>query len=105
MCTCKDIEVGSYDNQVELPRPDHMKVRTEGSANQHAICVDACLKDEILDLWSKGIRTTGCCCGHNKVPGYIGVIDQDIPLMLAMGYEVQPNEMYSERKDSFKPNS
>lgn len=104
MCNCKDIEVGSFGNQVDLPRPAHMKGREEGSAN-HTICVDACLKDEILDLWAKGIRTTGCCCGHNKVPGYIGVVDQDIPRMLAMGYEVQPNEMYSERKDSFKPKS
>lgn len=102
MCECKNITAGSYDNQIELPRPNHMVGQKEGTES-NTICVDTCLKSEILDLWSKGISTTGCCCGHNYLPPYIGVIDSDINKMLNMGYEVQPNHLYPERRDGFKP--
>ena len=30
------------------------------------ICVDACIAEQIESLWKAGIRTTGCCCGHNE---------------------------------------
>ena len=84
MCNCKNIKIGSYGNQVLLPCPDHMyplkNVLGEIKEVQ-AICVDACLSLEIQELWSKGITTTGCCCGHNKVLAYIGVADSDISAM------------------------
>lgn len=106
MCNCKNVTFGCYQNQVCLPRPKHMFGRTEGSCSQN-ICVDACISDEIEYLWSLGISTTGCCCGHNIEPifAFIGVIGEDIPKMISLGYEFQVNETDLTRKDSFKPKS
>lgn len=101
-CMCNNIELGSYDNQVMLDRPPHMAFRTEGSSN-NMICVDTCLKDEILYLWSLGISTTGCCCGHNKISGYIGVINEDIEKMKELGYKVHYNKFRTNDEDSFDP--
>lgn len=100
-CNCVNMEIGSYDNQVELPRPPHMPT-TRGV---YTICVDTCLKDEILHLWSLGITTTGSCCGHNKAEPYIGVDEKDIPRMKAMGYKVQFNNSRPNDEDSFIPKS
>lgn len=104
MCNCKNILPQSYDNQVELPRPLHMAERVEGSASD-TICIDRCLSEEIKQLWSLGIITTGCCCGHNNenVFPYIGVIDECIEVMKELGYAVQTNPLYPEREDSFIP--
>lgn len=98
MCDCIDIEIGSYDNQVELTPPPF----THGTKT---ICVDSCLATEIIKLWEAGVMTTGCCCGHNKLPPYIGVIESDIPKMKQMGYEVQFNPMRPGDEDGFKPKS
>lgn len=99
MCNCIGIEIGSYGNQVELQRPAHMPNGSE------TICIDKCLKEEIIYLWSLGITTTGCCCGHNKISPYIGVDDKDIKTMKELGYDVHPNNLYPERHDSFTPKS
>jgi hypothetical protein len=104
MCKCINIEAGTYENQVELPRPDHMIGQTYGSASD-TICVDSCLSGEIQLLWELGISTTGCCCGHNYLPPFIGVIDEDIPKMKELGYAVQPNKTDITREDGFKPKS
>lgn len=85
MCKCVNVEIGSYGNQVELPRPDHMVGRTEGT-DSDTICVDTCLSDEIKSLWNLGIITTGCCCGHNKRSGYIGVLPKHSAAMVKLGY-------------------
>lgn len=102
MCKCVNVEVQSYDNQVELPRPAHMKGQF---GNQDTICVDTCIAEEIQVLWKSGISTTGCCCGHNRGPEFpfIGVVDADIEIMKAMGYKVQPNNCDLTRQDSFVP--
>ncbi|NII81724.1 MULTISPECIES: hypothetical protein [unclassified Pedobacter] len=104
MCNCINIEAGSYGNQVSLSRPNHMIGQTQGSAGD-TICVDACLSAEIQSLWDLGISTTGCCCGHNYLPPFIGVIDEDIPKMKGLGYVVAPNETDLSREDGFKPKS
>ena len=101
MCQCKKIDIGSYGNQIELNRPYHMRGRCEGSLHPDTICVDACIADEINQLWDCGIRTTGCCCGHNKTPGFIGVIDDDIEIMESMGYTVQCNLNRLGSRDTF----
>jgi len=104
MCSCKNVGIGSYENQVVVDRPRHMIGRTEGSSNKK-ICVDTCIADEIKALWNLGISTTGCCCGHQKLQGYIGVIDRDIDVMKILGYEVHKNNVRPSDEDSFVPKS
>ena len=95
MCNCINIDVGSYDNQISLNAPEYM--------NHKLLCIDKCLIDEIKYLWSIGIKTTGCCCGHNKLEGFIGVNFDDIPKMKALEYIVRRNEVRPEDEDSFYP--
>lgn len=44
------------------------------------------------------------CCGHNSgIRGFIGVIEEDIPRMYALGYTHRENPMDKKREDSFYP--
>jgi len=95
MCKCKNVEIGSYDNQVELRAPKWSRRGT--------ICVDKCLATEIKELWKMGIRTTGCCCGHNKQQGFIGVSFPYIRKMKNLGYKVHFNPLRPNDEDSFIP--
>mgnify|MGYP001116736770 CR=1 FL=1 len=64
--------------------------------------------DEIEELWRKGIRTTGCCCGHGIWLGFIEVVDEDITKMEQMGYVhyIYERELGGkERMDAFIPKS
>ena len=94
MCNCVNIKMGSYDNQVILKMP-----------NDELMGIDKCIAEEIKYLWSLGIRTTGCCCGHNIQEGYIGVIDKDIEFMKKGGYKVHFNDNRLGAEDSFIPKS
>lgn len=76
MCNCKNIEVGSYDNQVVL----------KNWWNGKSVCVDKCLVEEIKYLWENKIITTGCCCGHNVHRGYINVRKEDHNKMISLKY-------------------
>lgn len=110
MCDCINVEVGSYSNQLEIPAPKHLiewaeKVNFSLGGDKKTVCVDRCLVDEIKYLWSLGITTTGCCCGHNKVESYIGVEEKDIPRMKQLGYNVQFNPCRPNDDDSFTPKS
>lgn len=91
MCNCVNVKIGSYDNQIMVDRPRCMIGRAEGSSN-NKICLDKCISEEIQYLWSLGIRTTGCCCGHSIKKGYIGVIEEDIEFMKKLGYKVEINK-------------
>jgi hypothetical protein len=102
-CNCVNIEVGTYANQVELVPPPHMAAFKKTQGGSEIICVDKCVAEEIKYLWSLGITTTGCCCGHNKLYGYIGVIESDIERMMEMGYRVAFNPSRPLDKDSFIP--
>lgn len=104
MCDCVNIKIGSYDNQVELQRQKCMIGRTEGTKS-NTICIDKCMVEEIKYLWSCGVRTTGCCCGHNKQKGYIGVIDKDIEFMKKGGYKVLINKDNLGDERNFIPKS
>jgi len=86
--------MGSYDNQVILKMP-----------NDELMGIDKCIAEEIKYLWSLGIRTTGCCCGHNKQEGYIGVIDRDIEIMKKGGYKVHFNKKDLNDESNFIPKS
>jgi len=105
MCNCINVKMGSYDNQVELPRPKCMLGRIEGSSNPKTICIDKCIAEEIQYLWSWGVKTTGCCCGHNINEGYIGVIDKDIEFMKKSGYKVLFNKDKLSDERNFIPKS
>ena len=95
MCNCKEQhKLGKHNNQVTVLA--HWSNRF--------ISVDRCLFEELCLLWSYGIITTGCCCGHNgQVPSYIGVEEKFILLMKELGYKVFPNQYDSKREDSFYP--
>lgn len=82
MCDCNNIEIGSYDNQVEL----------KSWWNNKIICVDKCLQKEILNLWDNVVRTTGCCCGHNQLNPMINVILEHHNIMVKLGYKYYTNE-------------
>ena len=73
-----------------------------------SILVDECLANEIEDLWNKGIRTTGCCCGHGKFLGFINVNENDREKMEQLGYQYyifDENFGGEKRKDTFIPKS
>ncbi len=67
--------------------------------------VDKCLADEIKYLWSKGITTTGCCCGHNFKCPYIGVTSECSDYMKKLGYTVQYNPFDPNHDNEFYPKS
>lgn len=95
-CDCQDVEMGSYDNQRFIPSPFHMP-------KENGYCIDTCLVEEILELWSYGIETTGCCCGHNKLWPYIGVIPDHEERMIDRGYKRQFNMSRNEDTGTFWP--
>lgn len=104
MCDCKNVNVGEYTNQTTLKVPT-LLYNSKYFSNEY-ICVDTCLVEEIIYLWDNGIRTTGCCCGHNKLIPYIGVIEEDVDKMIEMGYKIlfNPNGIDNcLRCDSFYP--
>ena len=80
MCSCVGIEsFGGYENQTEIISP--------WWSSHQTICIDTCLADEIKMLWTKGIKTTGCCCGHNIGCSMINVSPESIKGMEDLGYE------------------
>ena len=95
-CRCNNVAMGSYDNQLWVHAPAHM-------AKANGYCLDRCVAEEIMQLWMKGITTTGCCCGHGKVAPFINVGTKDIPKMKKLGYLVAPNSCRPEDEDSFYP--
>lgn len=97
MCKCKNIEIQSYDRQTSMKMPTWR--RKDGW-----VCIDTCLVQEIAELWQLWIKTTWCCCWHNRkdwVPWFIGVIDQDIQKMKDLWYKVQENPCRPWDEDSF----
>lgn len=71
-----------------------------------SIVVDECLANEIEFLWSRGIKTTGCCCGHGISLGFIQVREEYIEVMEYLGYVhyIYPEKFGgTDRKDAFIP--
>jgi len=104
MCKCKYVEIGSCTNQTCIAIPNHMQEYKEYRIKNKLkplICIDNCILNEVQYLWSLGIKTTGCCCGHNKLDGFIGVEFDDIEKMKNLGYKVQLNPNRPEDEDSF----
>ncbi len=92
MCNCnKHTQIGNYGNQVMVL----------AWWSNSFICIDRCLFDEITLLWADEIITTGCCCGHNQIEGFIGVEIEHIQEMKDLGYTVQFNPMRPNSETSF----
>lgn len=91
MCKCVDVAMGSYDNQIVLGYYPVMRKyqdnRIADGSPGYGICVDRCIVGEVIALWKAGIRTYGCCCGHNKVKGFINVGEEDFERAISLGYE------------------
>ncbi len=79
-CNCENVDIGSHQRQIWLHAPAHMP-------KDNGYCIDLCIAQEITGLWMAGITTTGCCCGHNKAEGFIGVVEYDIEKMKFLGYQ------------------
>jgi len=104
-CACDENYIlkngyGTGYNQVVLNCPDWLYI-----ADKKTIGVDKCLADEILSLWDKGIKTRGCCCGHNLAYGYIQVEDEeDKKKMIELGYrKYYYGGQQHKRDDAFLP--
>lgn len=52
------------------------------------VSVDICIANEIKDLWSRGIKTTGWCCGHGRELGFIEVDEKYIKNMEDLGMNI-----------------
>lgn len=74
---------------IEVPKDFLIKnIITDGDIYKNGFVeIDKCLVDEIKKLWWLGIHTQGCCCGHNKMTGFIQVERTDYQRMLNFGYE------------------
>lgn len=56
------------------------------------VCVDACLAGLITALWQAGVRTYGCCCGHNgRFPAHVIVQDGQVTLAVAVLQDMRPD--------------
>lgn len=103
MCLCdSNVTIWGYENQVFIPHeklPKLMRQYLESNWKTNWLAIDICVVDEIKTLWNAGIVTTGCCCGHNTKPPYVGVVDNNIRDMKILWYEVQWNPTPSRRDD------
>lgn len=95
MCKCTFFNgFGSKENytnnQVTLRIPDTVILRYNRQEHdiRETVVIDNCLVDEIKLLWSIGMETTGCCCGHNQKQGFISITDneEDLAVMKQLGY-------------------
>lgn len=99
MCECVNVEMGSYKNAVSIQIPKHMQKYRDNrlaAGLSENISIDTCILQEVKRLWSLGIHTRGCCCGHNKVSGMINVADESIDKMFELGYKEYPNPAHKE---------
>lgn len=93
-------------NEVVVKIPDNIDIRynSPDRPNRQTVCIDECLADEIRYLWSKGVKTAGCCCGHGEIKmASILVEKESIEIMRQLGYEPWENPIDKTRKDGFKP--
>lgn len=103
-CTCdpqaahdqKDLY--RYPRQVVLQLPEWSKARARRLQERlpPTVSIDGCIKHMILELWDKGIETTGCCCGHNFMPGWVSVEPDCFEAMFALGYFMKMPDIYND---------
>lgn len=94
--------------KVLLQTPEFITYNNEPDRHKEVVSIDICISDEIKDLWNRGIKTTGCCCGHGRELGFIEVDDKNIKDMEDLGYtHYIYDEKFGgiERRDAFIPKS
>jgi hypothetical protein len=100
-CTCdpelyNDIYVHSRQTVLDLP-PWTIAIKERLRMNYSPnVCIDSCIVEAIIELWGKGIETTGCCCGHNLMPGWVSVHQAWYEEMFKLGYEQRPVEVVND---------
>lgn len=95
---CSEIEFGTGACAYNIDVP----WRVDGGAKK--VSIDKCLLREVQLLWEMGIKTTGCCCGHgNYELAFIGVKEEHIATMKALGYVARRNPYRPGDEDSFVP--
>lgn len=93
MCKCNDnVKFGDYSRMDVITTKEGKKIN-----------VDKCLTKEIEYLISLGVKTIECCCGHNKVSGYIAVGKESIDKMKELGYKRCINPFCPNNDNFFKP--
>lgn len=109
-CSCVNIKPTSYQNEVVLNIPKYLQIKYNddlGSLRKD-VSIDKCLTEEIKTLWFLGIKTTGCCCGHNYKDvwfPHISVKDKYIEKMKLLGYHNLTNKCKPESENFFFPKS
>ncbi len=97
-CSCSpEVKIQEYQNAEAIDIPPHMESYRENRVKAGLtplICIDRCILPEIRDLWSKGIRTYGSCCGHNVTTSMVNVHPDDDQKMVEMGYIRYPYPPY-----------
>lgn len=110
-CSCDPEHIhkngyGTGYNTIVLNIPEELDIRYNRPENdkRKTVSVDSCLAFEIKELWRQGIRTAGCCCGHNVSTGFIQVVKKDIPKMKKLGYRrYYYGGQQHDRDDAFLP--
>lgn len=103
---CSEIPFGTglCAYAIYLPWKTKFEWEDESQREPKCVSIDKCLLPEIIQLWEMGIKTTGCCCGHGDYSkAIIGVRDEYIDKMKAMGYKVLYNPYRPNDEDSFIP--
>lgn len=102
---CNEIGFGTGDCAYNIMLPWRCKFPWEPESERKPkyVSIDKCLLPELLSLWEQGIHTTGCCCGHAKLPPFISVRESDILRMESLGYEHGLNHCRPEDKSTFLP--
>lgn len=70
---------------------------------KHGFAVDSCLFVEVNKLVEQGVKTIGCCCGHEKKEAYIQVAPEYIESMKKLDYEQLPLDEAGNGQWCFKP--
>ncbi len=85
----------SYPRMVELELPvwSRERKRRLRQGLTSTVCIDKCIEKAIKDLWSKGVETLGCCCGHNTERAWVNVHPEQYEDMFRLGYEQKHPEV------------
>src|SRR5687767_1775774 len=81
------------DVQRLVPIPDFLRPRIDFDAadpefgvdaeGRECISMDACIVPALEALWSVGVLTIGCCCGHGSGRGVISVLTEEYATALS----------------------